>query len=99
MIECSLNQIVCVKHIMPVEMQMHIHKSDELTYYISGNGSTTIRNTDYEYKPNTFAFSKAGTAHNEINPHPSEIIWTHFSYNIGGISLREGIFEHNRHSI
>ncbi len=93
MIECKLNQIVRENHISPFEMQMHTHKFDELTYYISGNGTTRIGDTVYNYKPRTFAFYKAGTPHNEINTEPCDIIWLHFSYDIKEIFLEEGVYE------
>lgn len=93
MLECELNQINRVNHAKPLKMQMHTHKYDELTYYISGSGTTQIGNTVYNYKPKTFAFYKSGTVHDEINTLPCDIIWTHFSYNLDGIVLKEGIYE------
>lgn len=93
MLDCTLNEINRINHTIPFKIQMHTHKYNEITYYISGNGSTKIGSTVYEYKPKTFAFYKAGTAHNEINPEPSDIIWMHFSWNIEGLNLKEGVYE------
>lgn len=93
MLECKLNQIVRENHINPFEMRMHTHKFDELVYFISGNGTTRIHNHVYNYKPHTFAFYKAGTPHDEINAEPCDIIWLHFSYNIKGLLLEEGVYE------
>jgi len=92
MLDCKLNKITRVKHIIPLEMNMHTHKHDELTYFISGNGTTRIGDTHYNYKPHTFAIYKAGTEHDETNPVPCDIIWMHFSCNIGEISLKEGVY-------
>ncbi len=92
MLECKLGEINRIKHTIPFKMQMHTHKYNELTYYISGNGTTKIGSTVYNYKAGTFAFYKSGTAHNEINPEPCDIIWVHFSYNIENINLKEGVY-------
>lgn len=93
MLDCKLREITRVKHIVPWEMNMHTHKYDELTYYISGNGRTCIGDTEFNYKPHTFAINKAGTPHNEINLEVCEIIWLHFSCNIEGLSLNEGVYD------
>lgn len=93
MLESKLKTINRVKHSIPFKMEMHTHKYDELTYYISGKGTTQINDTVYEYRPYTFAFYRAGTVHNECNFDPCDIIWTHLSFKIGGIELKEGVFE------
>lgn len=93
MLNCKLNKITRVKHIIPLEMNMHTHKYDELTYFISGNGTTRIGNNLFDYKPHSFAIYKAGTPHDEINPVACDIIWLHFSCNIDGFSLKEGVYE------
>lgn len=93
MLDCKLDNITRVRHMIPFEMQLHTHNYNELTYFISGNGTTRIGDTVYNYKPHTFAIYKAGTPHDEINPVASDIIWLHFSFNIEGISLKEGVYE------
>lgn len=92
MIDCKLGQINHVKHTIPVKIDLQTHDYDELTYFISGNGTTEINGKVYDYSPSTFAFYKMGTVHNEIDPEPCEIIWTHFSFNMKGIDLKEGVF-------
>lgn len=92
MIKCNLNQITRVQHILPFKMKMHKHRFNELTYYISGKGSTKINHTTYPYESGTFAFTNAKTSHNEIDPVACDIIWLHFDYDIEGIKLKEGVF-------
>ena len=93
MLDCELKTINRVKHSIPFKMEMHTHKYDELTYYISGKGTTKINGTVYPYREHTFAFYRAGTPHNESNADPCDIIWTHLTFNIEGIELQEGVFE------
>lgn len=71
---------------------MQTHSFHELTYYMSGNGSTQIGDTVYPYQSKTFAFYRAGTVHNELNPEPCNIIWSHFDFQIDSVDLKEGIF-------
>lgn len=92
MLECKLKRIVRVKHTIPITIDFQTHKSAELTYFISGNGTTQINDKVYSYKNNTFAFYKAGTRHNEIDPERCDILWLHFDYNIDGVELSEGVF-------
>lgn len=93
MLKCTLNQITRDKHILPFKMEMHKHRYNELTYYISGKGTTKIGSTVYEYKNGSFAFTNANTSHNEIDPIACEIIWLHFDYNSDTVTLKEGVFQ------
>lgn len=93
MLDCRLKKIVNINHINPIEIKTHAHAHDEITYFVSGEGSIRIGDTDYPYKNNTFAFFKAGTLHSEYDPVPCNIIWLHFDYGIDGIELKEGVFE------
>ena len=92
MLDCKLKKIVRVKHTIPIIIDFQTHKSAELTYFISGSGTTELNDTVYNYKNNTFAFYKAGTIHNEIDPESCDILWLHFDYNIDGVELSEGVF-------
>ena len=93
MLDCTLHHIQCDNHEKPVLFNMHSHNYDELTYYLYGNGFTRIEDKVYPFYKGSFAFYKAGTVHNEDNVDPSRVIWFHFSYNIDGITLKEGVFE------
>ena len=93
MVDCKLFVSRRVKHIAPIEIDTASHVNDELTYFIFGSGTTQIRDCVYSYSPKSFAFYKKGTPHNEINLQPCDIIWTHFSYNLKGIELKEGVFD------
>lgn len=93
MFDCFLKCIYREKHTIPIKINTHTHHYDELTYYISGNGTTQIEKTVHPYKGGTFAFYRAETVHDEINPEPCDTIWTHFKFHIDGITLKEGLFE------
>ena len=93
MIKCNLNQITRDKHILPFKMEMHKHRFNELTYYISGKGTTQIGATVYDYENGSFAFTNSDTSHNEIDPVACDIIWLHFDYESDTISLKEGVFK------
>lgn len=95
MMNCDLKQIHRVKHTIPIKIENHTHANNELTYFVSGNGTTQIEGETYKYGSGKFAFYKMGTVHNEINPEPCDIIWMHFSYDIPEIFLEEGMFEDN----
>lgn len=93
MLHCHLSRTRHDIHTLPFRTSMQIHETDELTYFISGEGTTEIAGTVLPYQKGTFAFYRAGTVHNEVDPVPCEVIWTHFTVQIDGISLREGVFE------
>lgn len=93
MINCHLRRIQHDKHTMPVLIRTHTHAYDELTYYISGNGTTQIGDRVYPYRAGCFAFYRAGCLHNEDNAAACRVIWTHFDFELEGITLREGVFE------
>ncbi len=93
MIKCNLKQINRVKHTIPIRIENHTHKYDELTYFILGNGTTKINGETYPYKTGKFAFYKKGTAHDEFDPEPCDIIWLHIAFDIEGITLKEGVFD------
>lgn len=93
MLDCKFKQINRVKHSIPLKIKLHTHKAGELTYFISGNGTTKINDKIYNYKPGNFAFYEMGTPHDEFDPEPCDIIWTHFSFDIEGITLKEGVFD------
>lgn len=93
MIKCELKQINRVKHSIPIKIKTHTHKGDELTYFISGSGTTKINEKIYNYKPGEFAFYKMGTPHDEYDPEPCDVIWLHFSFDINEIALKEGVFD------
>ena len=93
MLGCTLHHIQCDNHEKSVLFNMHTHDHDELTYYVYGNGSTRIEDEEYPFRKGTFAFYRAGTVHNEDNVEPSRVIWSHFSCNIDGVNLKEGVFE------
>ena len=92
MIDCRLKQIHREKHSIPIKINTQTHKSDELVYFISGRGTTQINDRTFTYKSGDFAFYKMGTPHNEYDPNPCDIIWLHFSFDINGIDLKEGLF-------
>lgn len=91
--DCQLSRTRRDKHTIPYKVNMHAHRFDELTYFISGRGTTQIGGTVYSYKPKSFAFYHAHNAHDEDAPEPSDVIWTHFRYRFDGINLREGVFD------
>lgn len=93
MIKCDLKQINRVKHTIPIRIKKHTHKHDELTYFISGNGTTEISGETHPYKAGEFAFYKKGTVHDEFDPEPCDIIWTHIDFDIEGVTLKEGVFD------
>lgn len=93
MINCNLSQINRVKHSIPLKIDTHTHTYCELTYFVSGNGSTEINGKNYNYNSGDFAFYKAGTPHNEYDPTPCDIIWLHFNFDISDIDLNEGVYE------
>lgn len=93
MIKCDLKQIHRVKHSIPIRIERHTHTNNELTYFVSGNGTTQINNETYRYNSGKFAFYKMGTPHNEINPEPCDIIWMHFSFDVPEVKLKEGVFD------
>lgn len=93
MLSCKLDQIIRVQHILPFKMKMHKHRFNELTYYISGQGTTNINRKVNSYEAGTFAFTRAGTPHNEVDPVACDIIWLLFDYEIEGITLKEGVFK------
>lgn len=92
MFRCDLNQINRVKHSLPITIKTHTHEADELTYFISGSGTTTINGKTVPYKAGDFAFYKKGTLHDECDPNPCEIIWMLFDFEIEGIELNEGVY-------
>lgn len=92
MITCNLKQIHRERHTLPITIKNHTHNADELTYFISGNGTTNICGQENAYKAGNFAFYKKGTPHDEVDPNPCDIIWLHFDYDIEGVELREGVF-------
>lgn len=93
MIKCKLNQIMRVQHILPFKMRMHKHHYNELTYYVTGEGTTKINHTVHPYGNGTFAFTNTNTSHNEVDPVACDIIWLLFDYDIPGITLKEGVFK------
>lgn len=93
MINCKLEKINRVKHSIPLKMGMHSHGYNEITYFISGSGTTEINGKVYPYKAGDFAFYKSGTLHNEYDPVPCDIIWMHFTFNMPNISLNEGVYD------
>lgn len=93
MIDCSLGRTRHDKHTMPYRAPLQTHALDELTYFISGRGTTKINGKTLPYHPHTFAYYRAGTPHDENDPEPCEVIWSHFSFRIDGVSLSEGVFE------
>lgn len=95
MINCDLKQINRVKHSLPIKINTHKHKSNELTYFISGSGTTKINDTTYNYKAGDFAFYKMGTKHDEYDPVSCDIIWLHFDFDIDNLALKEGVFYDN----
>lgn len=90
---CYLHHTQRDKHAVPVRIRMCVHQYDELTYYITGQGTTQIGDTIYPYKAGTFAYYRAGTQHDEIDPEPCDVIWSHFRFRIEGLDLQEGVFE------
>ncbi len=92
MFECKLKQIHRVKHTIPIKIKTQTHKYDELVYFISGCGTTTIKDKTYKYKAGDFAFYKAGTPHDENDPVSCDIIWLHFSFDVDNIKLKQGVF-------
>lgn len=92
MIDCKLKQIHRVKHNIPIKINTQTHKSNELVYFISGGGTTQIKEELFTYKAGDFAFYKMGTPHDECDPAPCDIIWLHFDFIIDGIDLKEGVF-------
>ncbi|MBQ6884201.1 MAG: helix-turn-helix domain-containing protein [Clostridia bacterium] len=95
MIKCELKQINRVKHSIPIKIKTHTHRANELTYFISGSGTTKINDEIFYYKPGNFAFYKMGTPHNEYDPVSCDIIWMHFDFDIDDIELKEGVFYDN----
>ena len=93
MLDCTLHKIVNIHHTNPIEIKTHTHAHDEITYFVSGEGSIRMHGATVPYKSNTFAFFKAGTLHSENDPMPCNIIWLHFDYAIDGIALEEGVYE------
>lgn len=93
MINCRLHMIQRDKHAVPVYIRKTQHRYDELVYYITGRGTARIGDAVYHYKSGTFSFCRAGTLHDETDPEPCDVIWSHFTCQIEGISLREGVFE------
>ena len=96
MLIATLSRIRRDKHLIPYETHTQIHAHDELTYFLSGTGVTHIRDKEYTYTPRTFAYYRKGTPHDEVDPNPCETIWTHFSFQIEGTTLREGLFSDPR---
>ena len=92
MIKCNLKQMNRVKHSIPIKIKNHTHACDEITYFISGGGTTKINGKIYQYKAGDFAFYREGTVHDEYDPVPCDILWTRFSFDIKGIDLKEGVF-------
>lgn len=92
MFDCKLKQIHRVKHTIPIKINTQTHRYDELVYFINGCGTTQISGETYNYKAGDFAFYKMGTAHNECDPEPCDIIWLHFSFAIDNVELKEGLF-------
>ena len=93
MLDCTLKRIRRDKHIISTFFDSHKHEHDEITYYISGRGTTKIGDKYYEYRPKTFAFNPAGTLHDEKNPRATEVLWLHFKVELEGLSLKEGLFD------
>ncbi len=82
-----------VNHTLPTKIETHTHAYDELTYFIQGEGTTQCGEKTDEYRNKTFAFYHATHLHDEDNHKPSKIIYLHFSFNIGSVSLAEGVFK------
>lgn len=92
MSRCSLALIMRDRYNIFHEVGTHTHRFDEITYFLSGTGVTHIRGKEYAYAPNTFAYYNAGTPHDEIDPEPCDVTWTHFSHGLNGVELKEGVF-------
>jgi len=50
MLHCHLSRTRHDIHTLPFRTAMQIHETDELTYFISGNGTTEIAGTVFPYQ-------------------------------------------------
>ena len=93
MLQCTLRQIHRERHTIPIRIESHVHGADELVYFLSGNGTTAVNGQCYSYRPGQFAFYKMGNPHDEDDPEPCDILWVHFSCDLQGLILQEGVFD------
>ena len=99
MIDMQFHYISHSKHEAAITIPDHTHQYHELVYFVYGDGSTAIRGERSLYHGNYFAFYRAGTVHDEVNPVPCETLATTFLYGSPHISLEEGVFHDEKREL
>ncbi|MBQ6706031.1 MAG: helix-turn-helix transcriptional regulator [Clostridia bacterium] len=92
MIDMQFHHTYHSEHASPITIFEHTHPCHELVYFVYGDGLTHIRGKEYSYHGNCFAFYRAGTVHDEVNPVPCETLSTTFLCEFPDIPLEEGVF-------
>ncbi len=84
---------------IPFNAPRHTHTCNELVYYISGSGETSIENDTYTYTPNSFTLIPSGKRHNEKAYENSNLIFIGFSSADDKIPFKSGIYNDFDNSI
>jgi AraC-like DNA-binding protein len=70
----------------------HHHPCQELVYYYSGEGETTIDGKSYRFSSGDFALIRANVVHDETHLADGQVFFFGFSCNAGLSPLPQGVF-------
>lgn len=78
-------------------IQSHTHPCYELVYYLQGEGTTTINQTQYDFRPNTFIVTSPNEIHKESSKGPVSVKFIGFTTD--SEKLRSGIYSDSDRTI
>lgn len=71
---------------------LHKHNCFEIVYYISGNGTTNINNSEFDFTSSSFAVILPEVNHDQTNDDDVKTLYIGFTYKHSSISLEDGVF-------
>lgn len=88
-------RLVFVNHVHRTRNEyipLHRHNCHELVYYISGSGTSSIENTDYNYSSGDFTIIEPGCIHDENHELRTEVLFIGFQCDNPSAALKTDIY-------
>lgn len=88
--------IVNAEHEAGTYIPPHQHECFELVYYIHGQGTCSIGQRSYHFRPSTFALIPAGFKHDENHQPSPEVLFVGFHCGNPVINSLSGVFDDDK---